>query len=50
MQIIKPNRKPDSWKVHGRDTMPEPTIVFQHVKTVVKDDYFFPCSFSSGLF
>lgn len=46
MQIIKPNKKPDYPKVHGRATIPDPIIVFQHVNIVVNELYFYPSIFS----
>jgi hypothetical protein len=35
MQIIMPRRKPEFEKVQGKATIPDPSIVFQHVKMVV---------------
>jgi len=45
-----PRRNPELLKVQGSETMPEPIIVFQHVKIVVIEVYFLPGSlFVKGL-
>lgn len=44
IQMMIPSKIPELLMVQGKETIPEPIIVFQHVKIVVIDFYLAPGS------
>ena len=41
---MEPRRTPDSWNAQGNDTMADPSIVFQQLKTRINEPYLAPAA------